>query len=106
MPLEKGLKPTPTDWVSASLIQHAGDLVTDRVMPIFGCGIWLTGFRRVAVVPDALGRAPTPTGLPPSSGGWSEEGATRLYQSLAVAGLVNIRGAHFPCPACLQNLEG
>ena len=30
-------------------------LVTDRIVPVFGRGVWLTGFRRVAVLPDVLG---------------------------------------------------
>jgi hypothetical protein len=37
------------------MIQGAAGLVTDRVVPVFGRGVWLTGFRRVAVLPDVLG---------------------------------------------------
>jgi hypothetical protein len=36
----------------ASMIQGSAGLVTDRVVPVFGCGVWLTGFRREVVTPD------------------------------------------------------
>ena len=31
-------------------------LFTDCVVPVFGCGVWLMGFRRVAVLPGVPGR--------------------------------------------------
>ncbi len=59
------------------MIQGQGRLVTDRVVPVFGRGVWLTGFQRVAVLPDVpgagTGSRPRRGGLLPvaGTGGWS-----------------------------------
>ena len=59
------------------MIQGLAELVTDRVLPVFDRGVWLAGFRRVAVLPDVLGAAPAPTApgrllsVSQGRGGWS-----------------------------------
>src|ERR1035438_8970635 len=56
---------TLSKW--ASMIQGEARLVTDRVVPVFGVGVWFAFSRRVAVLPGVLGAAPAPTapGWPP-----------------------------------------
>ncbi len=61
------------------MIQGQGRLVTDRVVPVFGRGVWLTGSRRVAVLPDVpgagTGSRPRRGGLLPVAGtGWLVRG--------------------------------
>jgi hypothetical protein len=57
------------------MIQGAGEV--DRVVPVFDSAVWLTGFRRAAMLPDVLGAAlaPTAPGRAPfrvvGTGGWS-----------------------------------
>ena len=45
----------------ASTIQGRPEAFTDCVVPVFGCGVWLMGFRRVAVLPGVPVAAPAPT---------------------------------------------
>src|SRR5271165_1250990 len=54
--------PGPAQAAPKSMIQFRvrARIVTDDVVPVFGCCAWFSGFRRAAVVPDVPGWAPAP----------------------------------------------